>query len=121
MTLKECILIKNECYKKGVKMKNNKPTGIVVHSTGCNNPTIKRYVQPVSSQPYYKEVMADLGKNKYNNHWNQGGGSKCVHAFIGKNEAGNVVTYQTLPWDICPWGSGGGKNGSYNTNPNARV
>ena len=121
MVLKECILIKNGCYKENTKMKNNKPTGIVVHSTGCNNPTIKRYVQPVVGQENYKEIMADLGKNKYGNHWNQSGISKCVHAFIGKNEAGKIETYQTLPWTLCPWGCGGGKKGSYNVNPNARI
>ena len=43
MELKKCILTKNNCYKKGQKIN---PKGIVVHSTGANNPNLKRYVQP---------------------------------------------------------------------------
>lgn len=49
MNLKKCILTKNECYIKGIKIKNNKPTDIVVHSTGTNNPNAKRYVQPLKT------------------------------------------------------------------------
>lgn len=122
MTLKECLFIKNPCYIKNQKMTNNKPTGIVVHSTGANNKTLKRYVQPVSSQSYYNAVIADIGKNQYGNHWNQAGDrSVCVHAFIGVNAAGKVETYQTLPFDVCCWGVGSGSKGSYNYNPQARV
>lgn len=125
MILKECMLVKNDCYIKGEKMTDNMPTGIVVHSTGANNKTIKRYVQPVTSQAYYDEVIADIGKNAYGNHWNRSseemGRSSCVHAFIGVNTSGVIETYQTLPFDICCWGVGTGKKGSYNYNPTARV
>lgn len=125
MTLKECLLIKNSCYIKNQKITGGKPTGIVVHSTGCNNKTLKRYVQPVPEQSYYDEVIADIGKNKYDNHWNHSsaemGRSCCVHAFIGVNAEGKVETYQTLPFDICCWGVGSGKKGSYNYNPTARI
>lgn len=125
MTLKECLFINNDCYKANEKITNGKPTGIVVHSTACNNKTLKRYVQPVPEQSYYNEVIADIGKNKYDNHWNNSpekiGRNTCVHAFIGINAKGKIETYQTLPFDICCWGVGGGKNGSYNYNPTARV
>ena len=125
MVLKQCILTANDCYKKGTKMTGGKPTGIVVHSTGANNKNLKRYVQPLKSDPNYDAVIADLGKNQYCNDWNHSakemGRSVCVHAFIGVNAAGKVETYQTLPFDICCWGVGSGKNGSYNYNPTARV
>lgn len=125
MILKHCLLIENDCYKKNKKMTNNKPTGIVVHSTGANNKTLKRYVQPVPSQSCYKAVLEDLGRNQYGNHWNQSsktlGTQICVHAFIGANARGEVETYQTLPFDVCCWGVGSGKNGSYNYNPQARI
>lgn len=125
MTLKECMFIRNSCYIKNQKMTDNKPTGIVVHSTGANNKTLKRYVQPVSGQSYYDAVIADIGKNQYGNHWNQSAEemkrSTCVHAFIGVNAAGNVETYQVLPFDVCCWGVGSGNKGSYNYNPQARV
>lgn len=112
--LKVCILTNNGCYKKNQKMS---PEGIIVHSTGANNPSLKRYVQPDDGL---------LGSNTYNNHWNKSGVNKCVHAFIGKDKNGTVRTYQTLPFDVCCWGIGRGSKGSYNypatkTYPNDRA
>ena len=99
------LLTKNDCYKAGQKMT---PKGIVVHSTGCNNPFLSRYIAPDNGV---------IGKNLYGNDWNQSGVEVCVHAFIGKDKNGEVKTVQTLPFDICCWGVGGGRNGSYNYNP----
>ena len=93
----------NPCYKVGKKIK---PSGIVVHSTGANNPYIKRYVGPDDGI---------LGKNQYNNHWNKSSATKCVHAWIGKVADGSLKVYQTLPWDHRCWGVGSGKKGSYNS------
>ena len=125
MVLKKCLFVNNDCYKTHEDITDGVPTGIVVHSTGANNKTLKRYVQPVSSQSNYQEVIKDLGKNIYNNHWNRSsvemGTKVCVHAFIGTNAKGEIETYQVLPFDICCWGIGSGKNGSYNYNPTARV
>lgn len=93
---------KNPCFISGRKIK---PSGIVVHSTGANNPYIKRYVGPDDGI---------LGVNQYGNHWNKASANKCVHAFIGKAADGSVKVYQTLPWDYRCWGVGSGKKGSYN-------
>lgn len=109
MELKKCLLTKNDCYKKATKIK---PVGIVVHSTGANNPNLKRYVQPDDGL---------LGVNKYNNSWNRSGISTCVHAFIGKDKNGNVQVYQTLPFNYASWGVGNGKKGSYNYNPTGHI
>ena len=119
MILKECIFHANGAYKAH---KHIKPIGIVVHSTGCNNEMLRRYVQPTSANADYKEIIADLGKNVYNNHLNQeyiNGvyNDICMHAFIGKNDKGNVEIYQTLPYDYACWGCGRGSKGSYNYNP----
>lgn len=120
MKVRQCILTKNNCYIKGVKI--SKVTGIVVHSTGANNKNLKRYVQPLKTYADYDHIISDLGKNNYGNHWNRGGLlKKCVHAFIGVNAKGEVETYQTLPWDFCCWGCGSDKKGSYNYNPTARI
>ena len=119
MKLRQCILTKNDCYVENQRM--TKITGIVVHSTGSNNKNLKRYVQPLKTYADYAPLIADLGKNSSGNHWNRSGLTKCVHAFIGVNALGEVTTYQTLPWDVCCWGSGTGKKGSYNYNPNARI
>lgn len=121
MNLKKCFLTKNKCYQKGTKIKGGKPTGIVVHSTGANNAYVKRYVQPLETDKDYQTIIADLGVNQYGNDWNKATTDLCVHAFMGKNAKGKIVTYQTLPFDICCWGVGSEKNGSYNYNPTARV
>ncbi len=104
MNIRKCILVKNDCYKQG---KSIRPAGIVVHSTGANNPNLKRYVQPDDGI---------LGVNTNKNDWNRGGISKCVHAFIGKDKHGIVKVYQTLPWTMRCWGCGSGNKGSYNNN-----
>lgn len=79
----------------------------MVHSTGANNPNLKRYVGPDDGL---------LGKNEYNNHWNQdkpGGRQVCVHAFIGKLADGSIATYQTLPWNHRGWHAGGDANNTH--------
>lgn len=105
MDLRVQYLTNNDCYKAYVK---HTVKGIMVHSTGANNPYLWRYVAPDDGI---------IGENKYGTHWNQprpSGQGVCVHAFIGKDKNGNVRTYQTLPWEIKCWGCGSGKNGSGN-------
>ena len=77
----------------------------MVHSTGANNPWLRRYVQPDDGR---------LGKNAYDNDWNRPGLDVCVHAFIGKTADGSVAVYQTLPWDRRGWHAGRGAKGSAN-------
>ncbi len=43
MNLNKLIFTENACYKAGRKIKVK---GIMVHSTGANNPYLKRYVGP---------------------------------------------------------------------------
>lgn len=102
MDIKKLLLTNNNCYKAGRRIA---PSGIIVHSTGANNKTLKRYLAPDDGL---------IGKNIYNNHWNRSGVSKCVHAFIGVDDSGKVRVYQTLPFDFRCWGCGSGKKGSYN-------
>lgn len=109
MELKKCLLTNNDCYKTATPMK---PMGIVVHSTGVNNPYLKRYVQPDDGI---------LGVNKNNNSWNRPGVEKCVHAMIGKDKDDNVRCYQLLPFNIAAWGIGKGSKGSYNYNPTGHI
>lgn len=99
------LFTKSDCYKSARKMT---PKGIVVHSTGANNPNLKRYVQPDDGI---------IGKNDYSNDLNRSGQDVCVHAFIGKDKSGKVKCYQTLPFNYCCWGVGSGSKGSYNYNP----
>lgn len=100
--INQILLKNNDCYLAGKKIA---PKGIVVHSTGANNKTLKRYIAPDDGI---------IGKNLFNNHWNKSGVNKCVHAFIGVDDSGIVQIYQTLPFNFRGWGCGTGKNGSYN-------
>lgn len=102
MNLHKLLLTNNPCYKAGKKL-NVK--GIMVHSTGANNPNLKRYVGPDDGL---------LGKNQYGNHWNNSKLRKCAHAFIGKLADGTIATYQTLPWNMRGWHGASGPKGSVN-------
>ena len=104
MNLHKLLFTNNACYKA---RKTITPKGIMVHSTGANNPYLKRYVGPDDGL---------LGKNQYNNHWNQDkpdGRQVCVHAFIGKLKDGSIATYQTLPWNMRGWHGGGSSNDTH--------
>lgn len=104
MNLHKLIFTENACYKAGKKITVK---GIMVHSTGANNPNLRRYVGPDDGL---------LGENQYNNHWNTyhpGGREVCVHGFIGKLKDGTIATYQTLPWDHRGWHAGGSANNTH--------
>lgn len=102
MNLHTLIFTENACYKAGRKIT---PKGIMVHSPGANNPWLKRYVGPDDGL---------LGKNAYNNHWNQPmSRNVCVHGFIGKLADGTIATYQTLPWDHRGWHAGDDANNTH--------
>ncbi len=104
MKLKQYYLTENDCFKAGRKITVK---GIMIHSTGANNPHLNRYIAPDDGL---------LGKNLYNNHWNQvkpGGLEVCVHAIIGKLKGGSIGTYQTLPWNHRGWHAGGAANDTH--------
>jgi len=100
MTLLTQYLAQNDCYRAGKRLT---PQGIMVHSTGANNPNLSRYVPG-------NEV---IGRSTAGNHWDRPGLNKCVHAFVGKLADGRVATVQTLPWTMRGWHAGGTANDSY--------
>lgn len=106
-----CIMTHSSCYASGRKIK---PLGVLWHSTGVNNPTLRRYVQPYETDGDYQELITVLGKNRYRNDWNHVKNSKGVNAFVGMLADGTVAAVQTLPWDARPWGVASGKKGSCN-------
>ena len=125
MELLQCLFVKNRWYRSGTTIPM---TGIVVHSTGANNPNAKRYVQPAAGQtmglavlePEYAEssyygMLAKLGTNTNGNDWNRASQELGVHAWVGKLANGKVAAIQSLPWDSFVYGVGAGRNGSYNS------
>lgn len=108
MRLIKCMLTANDCYKAG---RTITPKGVMVHSTGANNPLVARYVQPVEGQSNEAQLKAEIGGNRNANDWNHPGLDVCTHAFVGKLADGGVGTVQTLPWNHRGWHAGTGTSG----------
>ena len=89
--------------------------GVLFHSTGANNPNLKRYVQPSDNASDKAEMLKLLGTNSYHNDWNHISHQAGLNAWIGKLADGSVATVQTMPWNYRPWGCGSGSKGSCNT------
>lgn len=106
-----CMMTQSTCYKGTRRFM---PKGVLWHSTGANNPNLKRYVQPDDKAPDRAEWLARLGKNQYGNDWNHIDRQAGLNFWIGKLADGTVATVQTLPWDYRPWGCGSGSKGSCN-------
>ena len=100
MRLHKALLTHNDCYLRG---RTIRPQGVMVHSTGANNPWLRRYLAPDDGR---------LGTPS-RRHWNQGGVGACVHAMIGKAADGSVCTYQTLPWNMRGWHCGRSGNDTH--------
>lgn len=108
MKLLTCLLTENDCYRA---KRTITPRGVMVHSTGANNPNLRRYVQPVSATPGRELLLAQLGQNINGNHWNRAGTNACVHGFVGRLADGSVAAVQTLPWNHRGWHAGDGASG----------
>lgn len=100
MRLHRALLTHNDCYLRG---RTIRPQGVMVHSTGANNPYLRRYIAPDDGR---------LGTPS-SRHWNQGGVGACVHAMIGKAADGSVAVYQTLPWTMRGWHCGRSGNDTH--------
>lgn len=100
MRLYRALLTRNDCY---LRDRTIRPRGVMVHSTGANNPWLRRYLAPDDGR---------LGTPSPR-HWNQGGVGACVHAMIGKAADGSVCTYQTLPWTMRGWHCGRSGNDTH--------
>ena len=106
-----CMQTTSHCYKNTYKMEVK---GILWHSTGANNPNLKRYVQPSDDAVDKDEWIKLLGKNTNKTDWNHTKISAGLNCWIGKLADGTVTTVQTMPWDYRPWGCGKGSKGSCN-------
>ena len=107
----QCIMTNSTCYKETVVFE---PKGVLWHSTGVNNTSISRYVQPYETDANYNEMITLLGKNRYQNDWNHVKVYAGVNAWIGKLADGSIAAVQTLPLHYRPWGCGTGSKGSCN-------
>lgn len=90
----------SKCYKNAP---DQTMYGIQVHSTGANNPHLRRYVQPDDGR---------IGVNANGNHHNKPDATVCASAYIGRQADGTVAVYQTLPWQHRCWLAGTGSSGT---------
>ncbi|HBM31514.1 MAG TPA: amidase [Ruminococcaceae bacterium] len=97
----------NGAFKAARPMPQGSPAGIIIHSTGANNPNLKRYVNA-------PEIC---GENPYKNYFDRPDSNVCPHAVIGNDKNGEVKAAKLLPWNVCCWGCGSGSKGSYNYSP----
>ena len=97
----------NGAFKAARPMPTGIPAGIIIHSTGANNPNLKRYVNA-------PEIC---GENPYRNYFDRPDSNVSPHAVIGKDKNGEVKAAKLLPWNVCCWGCGSGSKGSYNYAP----
>ena len=97
----------NGVFRAARPMPFGSPAGIIIHSTGANNPNLRRYVN-----------SPDIcGENPYKNYFDRPDSDVCTHAVIGLDKSGEVRAAKLLPWNICCWGCGSGSKGSYNYSP----
>ena len=107
----QCILTHSTNYLQG-SYRSTPPLGVVVHSTGVNNPNVSRYVQALSDEPNYQYLQSVIGVNTNYNSWNQLANNYVgVHGFCGRMADGHVQFVQTLPWYMQAWHVGQGWSG----------
>lgn len=84
--LEEKIMTDSYYYKKGIRIK---PTGLVLHSVGCNQPSAEIFIKNWNRPDYT---------------------AASVHAFI---DANNGTVYQSMPWNFRAPHVGGAYNNSH--------
>ena len=97
----------NGAFRAARPKPSGSPAGIIIHSTGANNPNLNRYVNA-------PEVC---GENPWRNYFDRADSDVCPHAVIGLDKSGEVRAAKLLPWNVCCWGCGAGSKGSYNYSP----
>lgn len=124
MKLVKQLLTKNDCYKSG---RTIAPKGVMVHSTGANNPKVSRYVPgndeigwniggnhwDQTRQYVYTDGTSTTGYRDYSKKLKSTKYSACVHAFVGKFADGAVGAVQTLPWSMRGWHCAGDANDTH--------
>ena len=88
-----CMQTQSSCYKGTSKMDVK---GVLWHSTGANNPNLKRYIQPSDKKPSADtydtaEWLKVLGKNSNKNDLNHSKQSIGMNGWIGKLADGTVA------------------------------
>ena len=92
MRLRQQLLTKNDCYKAG---RTIQVKGVMVHSTGANNPKVCRYVPG----------DAEMGLNTADNHWDRPDLTKCYFAQVYQ-EAAELTAMLCRQYGLDPLADG---------------
>lgn len=93
LTVYKRFFTQSDCYKASA---TSRFAGVQVHSTGANNPYLRRYVQPDDGR---------LGLNTNGNSHNRPGVDVCANAYIGKLMDGTVAVMDRS--ELSARGTGG--------------
>jgi hypothetical protein len=104
-----CMQTQSNYYKNASNMVVK---GVLWHSTGDNNPYIKRYVQPSDNDKDRINLLNIIGTNANKNDWNHIIRNSGVNGWVGKLNDGTVGMVQAMPWNYKSHYCGRGKNGS---------
>ena len=72
-----CMMTQSTCYKDTRTMDVK---GVLWHSTGVNNPWLKRYVQPDDKASNRATLLSKLGVNNNKNDWNHSDWNRSSYA-----------------------------------------
>lgn len=103
LTYYQIMATNNPCYKQGSKRSST--SRLILHSVGCNNAWLKRWISPDDGQ---------IGDDGVYNGWNTTTCDTLVHFVIGLDKNGISRAYQMAPLDLRVWGCGSGSRGSGN-------
>ena len=106
-----CMQTQSTCYQETSNMIIK---GVILHSTGGDNPNLKRFIQPSNNAIDKDEMLKLLGINECGNDWNHIHRQAGANCWIGKLADGSVTTVQTMPWNYKGWECSRGPKGSCN-------
>ena len=85
LTIYRLFFERADAYTSGTRQKQR---GVQVHSTGANNPFLRRYVGPDDGR---------LGVNRAGNTHNRPGVSVCANAYIGPSVGLSPLAFRARP------------------------
>ena len=91
----ECLMTNSTAWAKGSEAMI--PQGIVIHSSGFEQPYLWYFVQPSNSDPHKIDILDIIGINKKHTDYNHTYRRNNYHYWIGKDAEGEVRVVQTFP------------------------
>ena len=85
-------------WAKGIKKMT--PKGIIIHSSGFEQPYLWYFIQPSNSNPNKSQILNTIGVNKKHTDYNHTRRLINYHYWIGKDSNNNIQTIKAFPNDF---------------------